>query len=176
MIYDVKIVEKNGKENITTDLNGASMIAGVIVRSEDNKKFLFCNSFTFNMEDELPLEAEEMLRKAGFERKNTLVKKENASDNSRIGSTTRSPFRKTVDGMLSDDYKERFKAEYKQTKIRYERLHTFNTKILASKINVESEEPKHDCPESVLLDQEKTMRKYLEILELRAAIEKIDLT
>lgn len=88
---------------------------------------------------------------------------------------TRSPFHSTVDGMLSDDYKERFKAEYKQTKIRYERLHTFNTKILASKINVESEEPKHDCPESVLLDQEKTMKKYLEILELRAAIEKIDL-
>ena len=28
----------------------------------------------------------------------------------------------TVDGMLSTDYKERFVAEYQQTKIRYEKL------------------------------------------------------
>ena len=31
-------------------------------------------------------------------------------------------FKDTVDMMLSDDYKERFKAEYYQTKERYERL------------------------------------------------------
>ena len=29
----------------------------------------------------------------------------------------------TVELMLSDDYKDRFKAEYYQTKIRYDKLH-----------------------------------------------------
>ena len=28
----------------------------------------------------------------------------------------------TIDGMISNDYRERFKAEYRQTKERYERL------------------------------------------------------
>lgn len=88
---------------------------------------------------------------------------------------SRSPFHKTVEGMLSEDYKERFKAEYQQTKIRWERLKAFNAKILASKINVETEEPKHDCPDGLLLDKEKTMRKYLDTLELRAVIEGVDL-
>ena len=37
--------------------------------------------------------------------------------------------KKTVDMMLSDDYKERFKAEYYQLKERYERLKIFNTNI-----------------------------------------------
>ena len=31
--------------------------------------------------------------------------------------------RNTVEMMLSSDYKERFRAEYYQTKIRYEKLH-----------------------------------------------------
>ena len=34
----------------------------------------------------------------------------------------------TVDLMTSEDYKERFKAEYLQTKIRYESLHKMLTK------------------------------------------------
>ena len=34
----------------------------------------------------------------------------------------------TVEMMNSTDYKERFKAEYHQTKIRYERLKAFNNK------------------------------------------------
>lgn len=33
-----------------------------------------------------------------------------------------SPLEDTVEGMLHPDYKERFKAEYQQTKIRYEKL------------------------------------------------------
>lgn len=35
----------------------------------------------------------------------------------------------TVELMNSSDYKDRFKAEYYQTKIRYEKLKKFNTKI-----------------------------------------------
>ena len=35
----------------------------------------------------------------------------------------------TIKMMTSEDYKERMKAEYLQTKIRYEKLRAFNTKI-----------------------------------------------
>ena len=38
----------------------------------------------------------------------------------------------TVKMMNSDDYKERFRVEYYQTKIRYEKLKKFNTKIEAA--------------------------------------------
>ena len=37
----------------------------------------------------------------------------------------------TVNLMLSDDYKKRFKAEYLQLKERFERLRIFNNKIRA---------------------------------------------
>ena len=85
----------------------------------------------------------------------------------------------TVGMMNSADYKERFKAEYWQTKIRYERLKAFNTKIEAAEwmriSNQEFEMPKHDCPERLLKDQQKIMGEYLHILEVRAEIEGIDL-
>lgn len=38
----------------------------------------------------------------------------------------------TIEMMTSEDYKERFKAEYYQTKIRYEKLKKFNTRIEAA--------------------------------------------
>ena len=80
----------------------------------------------------------------------------------------------TMAMMTSRDYKERFKAEYLQTKIRYEKLKAFNTKIEAShKTNIE--EPKHDCPADVLREQQSIMGQYLHILEVRAVIEGIDL-
>ena len=84
--------------------------------------------------------------------------------------------------MCSEDYKERFVAEYRQTKIRYEKLKAFNTKIEAARLmrawkfdaaNVE--EPKHDCPEDLLREQQHIMGEYLRILELRAVIEGVDL-
>lgn len=80
----------------------------------------------------------------------------------------------TVEKMNSSDYKERFIAEYQQTKIRYEKLKYFNTKIEASKIS-KIEEPKHDCPDKLLSHQQSIMGEYLHILEVRAAIEGIDL-
>lgn len=39
----------------------------------------------------------------------------------------------------------------------------------------EVEMPKHDCPGSILDDQQRAMGQYLHILELRAEIEGIDL-
>lgn len=84
--------------------------------------------------------------------------------------------------MNSADYKERFKAEYYQTKIRYEKLKAFNNKIDASKTtNVQwntgkkVKMPKHDCPDDLLREQQRIMGEYLHILEVRAVIEGIEL-
>lgn len=80
----------------------------------------------------------------------------------------------TVDMMGSDDYKERLKAEYYQTKIRYDRLKAFNCKIEAA-IITETEEPKHDCPYDILRKQQSAMGEYLHCLEIRAVIEGVEL-
>lgn len=84
--------------------------------------------------------------------------------------------------MESADYKERFKAEYYQTKIRYEKLKTFNTKIEAAR-TMEYRVggmrmcpmPEHNCPDELLREQQCVMQNYLHILEVRAAIEGIEL-
>lgn len=92
----------------------------------------------------------------------------------------------TVSMMNSPDYKERFKAEYIQTKIRYERLKAFNNKIEAAIRERDSYsvclnarervvEPKHDCPRELLCEQQDVMRQYLHVLEIRAVIEGVDL-
>ena len=95
------------------------------------------------------------------------------------------PFAETIEGMLSPDYKERFKAEYIQTRIRYERLKAFNTKIEAAQRTNEwpvmpampkVEMPKHDCPIGLLREQQSIMEQYLHILEVRAIIEGVDLS
>lgn len=79
----------------------------------------------------------------------------------------------TITGMQSDDYKERFIAEYEQTKIRYEKLKTFCNKIEVAEMTG-TITPKHDCPLSLLRDQKEYMRMYLSVLEKRALIEGID--
>lgn len=86
----------------------------------------------------------------------------------------------TIEMMNSADYKERFKAEYHQTKIRYEKLKVFNNRIEASERtevgNVKHvERPKHDCPYDLLRSQQRAMGEYLHILEVRAVIEGIEL-
>lgn len=89
-------------------------------------------------------------------------------------------FKDTIEMMMSEDYKERFKAEYYQTKIRYERLKAFNNKIEAADMTDYKgmdavKKPKHDCPPHLLVAQQRTMGEYLHILEVRAVIEGIDL-
>lgn len=88
----------------------------------------------------------------------------------------------TVKMMTSDDHKERFKAEYYQTKERYERLKAFNTKIEAATATAMSignkqkiEIPEHVCPDYLLCEQQHKMGEYLHILEVRAVIEGIEL-
>lgn len=74
----------------------------------------------------------------------------------------------TVEGMLSEDYKERFKAEYLQTKIRYDKLHTMIVKYEAGVLNFQP-----TCPIELLKNQAKYMGMYLYQLEVRAQLEGI---
>lgn len=80
----------------------------------------------------------------------------------------------TIDLMTSDDYKERFEAEYWQTKIRYEKLKDFCNRIEVAEM-LEGEVPKHDCPLALLREQQRYMGQYLGVLEKRAVIEGIEL-
>lgn len=80
--------------------------------------------------------------------------------------------KETINGMTSADYKERFIAEYQQTEIRYEKLRHFCDVIEASQL-AKIEEPKHDCPLTLLREQQSIMGQYLHVLELRAVIENI---
>ncbi len=76
----------------------------------------------------------------------------------------------TVEMMLSGDYKERFKAEYWQTKIRYQRLHNMIVKYEAGTLNFEP-----SCSLDLFKSQASNMGKYLYTLEIRAEIEHIEL-
>ena len=81
----------------------------------------------------------------------------------------------TVSCMTSDDYKERFLAEYIQTKIRYERLKDLCDRIEASFITCgRIPEPVHTCHLGLLRQQQRAMGEYLHVLELRGIIEGID--
>ena len=73
----------------------------------------------------------------------------------------------TVALMESDDYKDRFKAEYWQTKIRYNRLRKIVVKADAG----------IDIPNNIqfLREQSRRMAEYLYILEVRAETENIEL-
>ena len=76
----------------------------------------------------------------------------------------------TISLMTSDNYKERFIAEYYQTKIRYEKLHKMLVNYDANTLDFEP-----NCPIEILRNQCSHMGTYLYDLEVRAEIEKIEL-
>ena len=76
----------------------------------------------------------------------------------------------TVELMNSDDYKERFKAEYYQTKIRYEKLHRMTIKYEAGTLDFGP-----NSSLELLKEQKCYMGNYLRVLEIRAEIEGIEL-
>lgn len=76
----------------------------------------------------------------------------------------------TAVGMISSDYKERFKAEYAQLVIRYEGL-----KGMLKKWDDGTLEFEPTCPRSIYNMQIKAMSEYIAVLEARAAIENVDL-
>ena len=77
----------------------------------------------------------------------------------------------TVTMMNSEDYKERFKAEYAQLVIRYRGL----CKML-EKWDNGTLEFTPTCPRSTYDIQTKAMKDYIAILEARAVMEHIDLS
>ena len=76
----------------------------------------------------------------------------------------------TVEMMGSDDYKERFVAEYAQLKIRYDKLYAVLEKYAADKLDF-----KPTCPIEILYEQLDHMEAYLNILKIRAKYEDIEL-
>lgn len=76
----------------------------------------------------------------------------------------------TTTMMQSEDYKERFKAEYYQNVIRYEKLKAMLEKWDNGELNFEP-----TCPRSTYNIQIKAMTDYIAILEARAVMEGIRL-
>lgn len=76
----------------------------------------------------------------------------------------------TIALMTSSDYKQRFVAEYYQTKIRYEKLNAMIDKFYKNQLDFTP-----TCPIFVLKLQRDTMLQYLAMLEKRAAYEEIKL-
>jgi len=76
----------------------------------------------------------------------------------------------TIELMQSEDYKERFKAEYYQVKIRLEKLYEMLVRYDAGTLGFTP-----DCSIQLLKDQLSVMRDYLYALQVRAEIEGIEL-
>lgn len=76
----------------------------------------------------------------------------------------------TVELMLSDNHKDRLKAEYYQLKIRYEKL-----KILLDKWDKGELKFIPTCARVIYDVQIEAMEKYLDVLSHRIVIEEIEL-
>lgn len=76
----------------------------------------------------------------------------------------------TVDMMLSEDYVERFRAEYWQTKDRHTKLVKMIDNYMAGKLDFDP-----STPIELLVMQANYMDNYLHVLEARAKIEKVRL-
>ena len=76
----------------------------------------------------------------------------------------------TIKMMTSEDYKERFKAEYQQNVIRFTKLKAMLDKWDRGELNC-----KPTCPRGVYNLQIRPMADYIAVLEASAAIESIEL-
>ena len=76
----------------------------------------------------------------------------------------------TIKLMNSTDYKDRFKAEYYQVKIRHDKLGAMLKKYDKNELDF-----KPKCSYTLLLNQYKVMGEYLDLLKLRADIEEVRL-
>lgn len=76
----------------------------------------------------------------------------------------------TVQEMLDEDYKERFKAEYHQLQIRYDKLTGMIEKYKNGTLGFTP-----SCSVEFLENQCRVMREYLSIMRKRSEIENIKL-
>ena len=79
-------------------------------------------------------------------------------------------FFETSEMMKSSDYKERFIAEYMQLKYRYEGLSRMINNWDNGTLNFTP-----TCPRATYNFQLRAMKEYLDILEIRAKIENVNL-
>lgn len=77
---------------------------------------------------------------------------------------------KIVDLMNSEDYKDRFAAEYYQLKIRMDKLSRVITGYKGGTLDFTP-----TCPIELLEEQYKAMARYFEILQKRAEIEGVSI-
>ena len=77
----------------------------------------------------------------------------------------------TVQQMLSEDYKDRFKAEYYQVKIRYDKLVDMLDRWDKGQLLFSP-----TCPRELLWRQVTVMEDYMDILIERSIAEGIDLS
>ena len=80
----------------------------------------------------------------------------------------------TICEMLRKEYKDRMLAEYWQTKIRYRKLKAFANRIEAARLQGKPE-PQHSCSYDLLRKQQSIMGEYLHVLELRLAIDGLNI-
>ena len=78
--------------------------------------------------------------------------------------------KETVEMMNSADYKERFKAEYQQVVIRYQKLAAMLQKWDNGELNFTP-----TCPRSTYNMQLRAMTDYIAVLEARAVMEGVEL-
>ena len=78
--------------------------------------------------------------------------------------------KETVRMMNSADYRERFKAEYYQVVVRYQKLKAMLLKWANGELNFHP-----TCPRSTYNMQIKAMTDYIAVLEARAVMEGIEL-
>ncbi len=78
--------------------------------------------------------------------------------------------KETVEMMNSADYKERFKAEYQQVVIRYQKLEAMLQKWDNGELNFTP-----TCPRSTYNMQVRAMTDYIAVLEARAVMEGVEL-
>ena len=76
----------------------------------------------------------------------------------------------TAEMMMSEDYKERFRAEYGQVAIRHQKL-----KAMLEKWDKGELPFTPTCPRSTYNMQVRAMTDYIAVLEARAVMEKVDL-
>ena len=76
----------------------------------------------------------------------------------------------TIGMMNSDDYKERFKAEYYQIVIRYKKLNSMLDKWDKNQLEFTP-----TCPRSTYNMQITAMTDYIAVLEARAVMEGVEL-
>lgn len=81
-----------------------------------------------------------------------------------------SELRDTIELMNSEDYKERFKAEYYQVVIRYQKL-----KSMLDKWDNNQLEFTPTCPRSTYNMQIAAMTDYIAVMEARAVMEGVEL-